>query len=368
MKAEDGLQQVELALAYVRYVHERLLKGPISVTLIHSSLLATETERLNAFISLNKSKQSSIMSSLPTEISDNPTEAGHIANEDYSLDIPPSQLQPTVADSTISELSAPSTLISGPTTTASPTIRQQPTTERERCEQLREEIATNRAIQETAPTPLPALLLQTMSESVRRSKDDDEARDMILDANTKLLLSADQNAVMMSEFIDGDGMVKLHHDSFRKDTAPIGAEPTIYTMTRSLVLGSKRVRSLLPEKKRLLLKTLNEKSSESEVLDFLMVCLPNELSLTTNEQQRICNDVLDNRFYRLVLPDGFDCLDQIDDRCSLCQGDLSTTWGTSELRCCSRQLCSVCMYQAKVHSKCPHCSSFLADRSELSHV
>lgn len=274
-----------------------------------------------------------------TEISENPTEAGPIADQ-YPLGPPPWWEQP---DSPSCSIAVPS--ISEVTTSLSIFL---------------------------APTPIPPLVLQTMRESVCRSNDEKKARDIVLDIITSTeFLSPDQIAFMSSEFIHADGEVCLDHDIFRKEANTTGVEPEICTMAKWLLRKSQRVREIPANKQRCLVKSLSETSSESDVMDFLLHRLPLELSLNAHDKALIMNDVLDNRYYRLILPDRLDCLklQPDDDRCSLCRrGDLHSDWGTFELKCCLRNLCSVCMNNARAHSKCPHCSVLLDDKSERSHL
>mmetsp|Transcript_1209 Transcript_1209/g.1845 ORF Transcript_1209/g.1845 Transcript_1209/m.1845 type:complete len:263 (-) Transcript_1209:584-1372(-) len=147
------------------------------------------------------------------------------------------------------------------------------------------------------------------------------------------------------------------------------------TMTMGIFCKSRKIRQLPLSRRREIGKALMSLKSREDIVEFLFESLEHAQILDPESCSRIANDVLEKRYYRLLLPDRFDCDEiprlgatkdhhhQLEDEpyCAICLGSfpIDGRWCTL---LCTHSFCLACIQDlAKRHGgdqfPCPSCLS-----------
>jgi hypothetical protein len=133
-------------------------------------------------------------------------------------------------------------------------------------------------------------------------------------------------------------------------------------MVRLLFAHSRKLRSLPPERRAQLMLAIQQARSVEHIRQMVLQQLPTALSLDRHERQLVANDILDGRYYNLLLPDRLDCHEPLprvvkddDDaprrrlqasntECPICLNELGIDYAlTTIVQCCGQRFCTACV-------------------------
>jgi hypothetical protein len=165
----------------------------------------------------------------------------------------------------------------------------------------------------------------------------------------------------------------------RCDAPPHMNVPTDFQMFRAMVVQmftrSRKIQALPAARRYQLGSAIHSLTTIEELKEFAIHSLEQSQVLTDQDRQQIANDLLDNRYDLLLLPDRFDCDDkprqrpeaqpgrpqgaeEDDDECPVCLG---TNVVDRKLRC-GHGICHSCLDQWAAQSRrsqtqfsCPMC-------------
>lgn len=210
---------------------------------------------------------------------------------------------------------------------------------------------------------LPDVRRKALVESVRRASDPDQVFDMLLDsASSSPYLSDEQKQEMANAFLSGDLNVSS------TSTLPTMDAPFhgMVEMVRLMLSTSRKLLSLPMDRRRHITMAVHQTCDEDQLLDLVLQKLPTALSLDRDERQLVANDILDHRYYRLLLPNRFDCNEPLprigesqQTECPICFDECDSA-RSHVLQCCGQRFCSSCVSDlTTIHATCPLCRQSL---------
>lgn len=234
------------------------------------------------------------------------------------------------------------------------------------------------------PLALPDVRRRALMESVRRADSVDEVVDIFLEAATSSpYVTPEQKSMLANSLLDRDFAGLAKAASCGSSSAPRtrrleSADDGFCKLARLLFSHSRKLQGLPVLRRRKLMFAVHLARTEEQVVHMLMKNLPTALSLNHLERQLVATDVLDKRYYRLLLPDRFDCKeplprthssssddaddeDSLPSECPICLEELEHASGrVRSLPCCRKTFCASCITQwSQQSSECPLCRANL---------
>lgn len=209
--------------------------------------------------------------------------------------------------------------------------------------------------------PLPDVRLRALVESVRQASDSDEVFDMLLDsASSSPYLSDDQKQQLANAYLSGDMNVESTTTLPAVEDTPFAG---MVEMVWLMMSHSRKLLSLPTDRRRQITLAIHKTQSKEQIIDLVLQQLPTALSLDRDERQLVANDILDHRYYRLLLPNRFDCSEPLPrlgeplatTECPICFDECDPSM-SQVLQCCGQRFCSTCVNNLTLHSSdCPLC-------------
>jgi Ring finger domain len=238
--------------------------------------------------------------------------------------------------------------------------------------------------------PLPEVRRRALMESVRCASDIEDVYDILLDSvSNSPYLSSEQKEELANAFLSsGDNMDALsaQYTTEARADPPVASDENddglefagTLAMLRLMFSHSRKLMGLPEERRRQITMAIHQTSTVDQIRHLVLDQLPIALSLDRHERALVANDMLDHRYYRLLLPDRLDCnepLPRLGDvtpqqeaiaitpqECPVCFEEFADYAQARILQCCGQRFCATCVADLtqRQAADCPLCRAPLS--------